>query len=77
METLSTSPILVEDKEYEIQHIGCNVCKPPKSEGFVQSPSNVPVSSKGSSAMWILIILIILLILGVILMRRNGKKSRK
>lgn len=77
METLSTSPILVDDKEYEIQHIGCNVCKPPKSEGFVQSPSNPSVSSNGSSAMWIIIILIVLLILGVLLMRRNVKKPRK
>lgn len=74
METLSTSPV-----EYEIQHIGCNVCKPPKNEGFVQSPSNdsVPSSSMGSSAIWIIVILIILLIVGVLLMRRNMKKTRK
>ena len=77
METLSTSPILVEDKEYEIQHIGCNVCKPPQNEGFVQSPSMNTETSKGSVVMWIIIILIILLVLGVILMRRNVKNPRK
>ena len=65
--------------EYEIQHVGCNVCKPPKSEGLIQSPSSDVSSSSQmkSSAIWIIVILVLLLILGVIFMRRNAKKTRK
>jgi hypothetical protein len=62
----------------EIQHVGCNVCKPPKNEGLIQNPNTSESSEMKSSAIWIIIIiLVILLILGVLLMRRNVKKSRK
>jgi hypothetical protein len=74
MEALSTSPV-----EYEIQHIGCNVCKPPKNEELVQSPT-IDISeskSMNSGVFWIILILIILLIVGFFWMRRNNKKMRK
>lgn len=75
MESLSTLPM-----EYEIQPIGCNVCRQTKPEELVPSPSvDVPSTAKQTNmgAIWIILILIVLLILGVLLMRRNMKKSRK
>lgn len=68
-----------ETADYEIHQIGCNVCKPPKEEGFIQNiPDIVPQPKAiGNMMIWIIVILLILLFVGLLFMKRPDKKSRR